>query len=130
MGQNKYDRLLKLLLDRNAKGFVYADEITSKFGITLGELDNIIQYINDKKPLISTYPHGRAYVGIVVGMTGVVKQFLEDGGFEKENENKRLEEEAIKTQIKYNKEATKISWISLIVAILSLLLTLYNLFQN
>lgn len=63
-------------------------------------------------------------------MAGVVKQFLEDGGFEKENENKRLEEEAIKTQIKYNKEATKISWISLIVAILSLLLTLYNLFQN
>ena len=63
-------------------------------------------------------------------MAGVVKQFLEDGGFEKENENKRLEEEAIKTQIKYNKEATKISWISLIVSILSLLLTLYNLFQN
>ena len=63
-------------------------------------------------------------------MAGVVKQFLEDGGFEKENENKRLEAEMLKTQIKYNKEATKISWISLMVAILSLLIALYNLFNS
>ncbi len=130
MKQNKYDELLKLLLDRNAEGSIYVDEITSKFGITLRELDNIIEYINDRKQLISVHPYGRAYIGIIIGMAGVVKQFLEDGGFEKENENKRLEAEMLKTQIKYNKEATKISWISLMVAILSLLIALYNLFNS
>ena len=104
MKQNKYDELLKLLLDRNAEGSIYVDEITSKFGITLRELDNIIEYINDRKQLISVNSYGKAYIGIIVGMAGVVKQFLEDGGFEKENENKRLEAEMLKTQIKYNKE--------------------------
>ena len=58
MGQNKYDRLLKLLLDRNAEGFVYADEITSKFGITLGELENIIQYIIKNRLYQHTHTEG------------------------------------------------------------------------
>ena len=47
MKQNKYDELLKLLLDRNAEGSIYVDEITLKFGITLRELDNIIEYTEE-----------------------------------------------------------------------------------
>ena len=52
---------------------------------------------------------------------------MNNGGFTRENQKNILEVEVLKTQIKYNKEATKISWISLIVAILSFLIALYNL---
>ena len=56
-----------------------------------------------------------------------ILNFMNNGGFTRENQKNILGVEVLKTQIKYNKEATKISWISLIVAILSFLIALYNL---
>ena len=56
-----------------------------------------------------------------------ILNFMNNGGFTRENQKNILEVEVLKTQIKYNREATKISWISLIVASLSFLIALYNL---
>ena len=86
MKQNKYDELLKLLLEKGNEGRMYGVDICRELNIDRDTLNYMIGYIQNKKGVLAT--DGNDTVGIPFDKMDIVKEFLKDGGFRKEERNK------------------------------------------
>ena len=87
MKQNRYDELLKLLLEKGKEGWMYSEDICKELNIDINALNGMIGYINHKKDFLKI--SGINAVGISYDKIDLAKEFLKDGGFRAEERKKR-----------------------------------------
>ena len=132
MGTNKHDELLKALLEFNANTRI--DTICMRLDISYDELYDMLDYIQEKKDFLKSQ---HFHIKIKNGKYGVVRQFIEDGGFEEEKRRDNLtikeKEHNIDLAIdqkKYNKITRIISIGAFILSLLGTIISLVSFFKN
>lgn len=136
MGTNKHDKLLKALLEFNDN--THIDTICMRLDISYDELYDMLDYIQEKKDFLkSQRQHNGFHVQIKNGKYGVVRQFIEDGGFEEEKRRDNLtikeKEHNIDLAIdqkKYNKITRIISIGAFILSLLGTIISLVSFFKK